>query len=140
MNYRILVVLHIAAIFMMLSGCSTDSSSPLRAEDAALLRQMEGAQFILHDGNPELTSSDIYEIKNSALVLTYRLQSWIGPMTKYGCSRLGDYVIARMPYRDGAFSRADDHWTYVYTISSDRKSLILKTIGGVGGDQIIPRG
>ena len=65
-------------------------------------------------------------------------------MTKYGYNRPGDYVIARMSYRDGAFTRTDSNFTYVYRIRLDGQALIQNSFitnqsSSRSSDDVIPR-
>jgi tetratricopeptide (TPR) repeat protein len=116
-----------------------------QAREAALLQKVEGARFVLHEGTPYFRSSDIYEIRDRTLIITYRLHSWTGPITKYGYNRPGDYVIARVSYRDGAFTRTDSDFTYVYRMRPDGQALIAEGAfitnqpSAKGSDSVIPR-
>lgn len=94
--------------------------------EAALLRKVQGARFVTHENAPFGSSSEIFEIRDRTLVITYRLHSWVGPIVKYGHSRPGEYVIARVSYRDGAFTRTDSDFTYVYRIRPDGQALIAE--------------
>lgn len=114
------------------------------AREAALLKRLEGARFATHQNWPDFSSSDIYEIKAGVLVNTYSLHSWTGPMTRYGYRQPGDYIIARMPYRNGTFTWSDNNFTYTYKVSPDGQVLlydgfITNQPNGVHSLQDIPR-
>jgi len=99
-----------------------EANSP-KAIEAALLSKVEGARFV--DRHSRQTSGfpgtvdEIFDIKDRTLQITIRIYSIEPPSTQYGHGQPGEFLVDRIPYRDGAFTQTYDGFTTVYRIRSD---------------------
>ncbi len=110
-----------------------------QAREAALMEMVEGARFVVRAGGPGgLDWENIYEIKNRELYYTIRLLSLGTQKAFYGHSKPGDYLVERMPYRDGVFTFTEPYTKMVtiFRIGPDGRTLTAERGDGVAA---IPR-
>ena len=104
-----------------------------QAREAALLQKVEGARFVYKGTGYD----EILEIKGQTLQFTVRIYSLPPGATMFGQTRPGEYLVDRVTYREGAFTRKVFQFTNVYTIRPDGQALVYKSSGGAGYE--IPR-
>jgi tetratricopeptide (TPR) repeat protein len=103
------------------------ANSP-QAREATLLHSVDGARFVYAGSGYD----EILEIRGQTLQFTVRIYSLPPGATMFGQTRPGEYLVDRVTYREGAFTRKVFQFSNVYTIRSDGQALVYKSSGGAG--------